>query len=200
MQSHIWDHYGRWDTIATEHDTDGIKRFITGDGIAWKRNYVSPELAYVFGSVRDIVGPEATALDFGCGLGRNGGLLKSYFPRVVGYDIPEMVASLKKQGETPYSAVYDDIGRLTASEKVSLVYDSVVFQHIVDPVYIKNIVDRLVSVGSIRNFVTIKNSGIVDTDCHLLNILQGMEWSVLHREKETLSFDGHAHDVIVLKR
>lgn len=199
MTGQIWDHYGRWDEIAEKHDVGTIKRMITGDGVGWKRNYVSPALAYVFNSVRDVI-PDATVLDFGCGLGRNGGLLKSYFQRVVGYDIPEMVASLKTQGETPYSAVYDDIGTLTGAEKISLVYDSVVFQHIVDIVYIKNIVDRLVNTNSVRNFVTIKNAGIPDNQCHLITILSDMGWSILHKEQETLSFDGHAHDVVILKK
>ena len=129
----IWDDYGQWDLIAESDDVNKIKTAITGEGIQWKPNYVSPEVEFIFRNT-NLLNNGATAIDFGCGLGRNGSLLKARFSRVIGYDIPEMISRYREINFDggPYDATYSNMDELVAAETVNLIYDSVVFKHILD--------------------------------------------------------------------
>lgn len=193
----IWDPYGRWDDIAASGDVNAIKTMITGVGVAWKPNFVAPEVEYVFRSVEDLSG-NATVIDFGCGLGRNGRMLKRFFSRVVGYDIPEMIEKHREHhgDDSVYDELYSDISTLTANEKPNLVYDSVVFQHIIDLPYVRTIVEPLLATPSLSAFVSVKNHHIHRTN--LMQILSESRWNLLHLGTERLSFDGAPHDVLIM--
>jgi trans-aconitate methyltransferase len=195
----IWDGYGQWDVIASAPNVSEIKTQITGHRVRWKPNYVSPEVDYVF-AVANLTSERATAIDFGCGLGRNGSMLKSRFARVVGYDIPEMIGKYREVHADggPYDATYSNIEELAAAETVSLVYDSVVFQHILDIEYCRKILNPLLNQPSLLTFVSVKNHHNKTTP--LLTILEEHHWYVYHFETEKLSFDTSAHDVVVVQR
>lgn len=195
----IWDGYGQWDKIASGGDVDEIKSKITGEGIRWKPNYVSPEVDYVFRTT-DMLSGGATAVDFGCGLGRNGTMLKERFSRVVGYDIPEMIGKYREihADGGPYDATYSSIEELVAAETVDLVYDSVVFQHILDIDYCRSVLKPLLAQPSLATFVSVKNNHNRITS--LMEILEENSWDIVHSATETLSFDSGPHDVLVLRR
>ncbi|WP_149895976.1 class I SAM-dependent methyltransferase [Agrobacterium rosae] len=205
MKSGIWDDYGEWDEIASGNDVSRIKSKITGDGISWKPNFCSPQLSYVFSSLvehSDFVDDAIpTVLDFGCGLGRNGQMLQRHFPRVVGFDLPQMVKHL---GASPaakrYDAIYENINVICANEKVHLIYDSVVFQHFADKGYCQSAIEALVAMPSLNVFVSIRHGLIPRESCHVLNVLVPMGWKHIHSEIDTLSFDGEAHELVVMKR
>ncbi|WP_457586127.1 class I SAM-dependent methyltransferase [Ensifer canadensis] len=204
MKSHIWDGYGRWDKIAESADISSIKRMITGDKVSWKPNFCSPALAYAFASVASLVEDAEgipTVLDFGCGLGRNGKMLQRHFPRVVGVDLPEMIEKNRSHCQSrPYDALYGDLEQVLASEKVHVVYDSVVFQHFADVEYCEGLLLRLATVGTVDTFVTLRHGLIPEANSQVLNVLRPLGWRVIHSERDTLSFDGEPHELVILRR
>lgn len=205
MKNGIWDGYGEWDEIASSNDVSHIKSKITGDGISWKPNFCSLQLTYVFNSLvehSDLADDATpTVLDFGCGLGRNGQMLQKHFPRVVGLDIPQMVEHLASlPAAKRYDAVYQDLNAVGANEDVHLIYDSVVFQHFADADYCRNAIESLAAMPSLDIFVSIRHALIPRENCHVLKILCSMGWKLIHSEIDTLSFDGEAHELVVLKR
>lgn len=195
----IWDTYGQWDAIANGDNVREIQIKITGEGVRWKPNYVSPEVDYVFRTTDTLAGG-ATAIDFGCGLGRNGGMLKSRFARVVGYDIPEMIAKYREvyPDGGPYDATYSNMEELVVAEKVNMIYDSVVFQHIVDVDYCRKLLAPLLEQPSLSTCVSIKNHHNRLTS--LMEVLAENSWHIYHTATETLSFEQEPHDVLVLRR
>jgi trans-aconitate methyltransferase len=201
----IWDQYGNWDAIARSQDIVDIKRYITGAKKAWRPNFCSPSLAYIFEYTVEesaSVFKTPSALDFGCGLGRNGPLLRRYFPDVIGIDLPEMIDRF--QAEYPgvsaqtYRRLYSSAEELVKQENISVLYDSVVFQHIVDNDYLVNLFNLLFSVESFRTFVSVTNA----TSHHYphLKILEAAGWRIWHAEVETLSFEGAPHTVTTYRR
>jgi SAM-dependent methyltransferase len=115
----------RW-AAAANHETDDElrERILTGyrDGKPFTP-YV-PTLAL----------PERvdTVLDFGCGLGRNFPYLKTIARRVVGFDLPPMVARCRTIAPVPADTLVDDWSVLRAT-RVDLVFASLVIQHIDTP-------------------------------------------------------------------
>lgn len=73
--------------------------------------------------------PLERVLDFGCGLGRNFPLLAQLAPKVVGFDLPPMIARCRDQALPAALRLDDDWPRLT-EERFDLVYASLVLQHI----------------------------------------------------------------------
>ncbi len=214
MEKHIWDQYGAWDDIANLQGFDGIKSFITGNLKAWRPNFVPPALRYVFDYAIDEAKNSGVAtptiLDFGCGLGRNAPMLGHLFPRVIGLDIEEMMNRMKS--ELPgicniYSALYTSVDALVTAEDFCALYDSVVFQHLVDRQYLSELLDKLLSRPSFRTFVSLHNLGspgaLVPPDIATplyLELLKERGWRLWHQEAETLSFEGAPHALRIFRR
>ena len=201
----IWDGYGDWDAIAKNNSSEQIKNYITGDKKAWTPNFFSPALDYVFQYCKKEYkikySSDIIALDFGCGLGRNGPMLKSFFSDIIGFDRPEMINRLNSLDhaleEIPYRQTYTSFSDLVQEEKLGILYDSVVFQHIIDKNYLLDIFNLLNSMESFRTFVSIYNASV--RPVHIEMLLE-KNWRVWHTETETLSFEGSPHIVSVLRR
>lgn len=192
----IWDSWGDWRKIASEGKLEFVKRKITGVH-GFHPNYCSPALSHVF-QFTTAEADEPIAVDFGCGLGRNGPLLKHFFPRVVGLDLPEMLQRLRSEqggrGAQAYSRLVSDID---AVGDVCLIYDSVVLQHIIDESYLKPLVDSISRIQSLITIVSIYNTGVA---ARHIDLLKANGWLVWHQETETLSFQGAPHRVTIFHR
>ena len=144
---------------------------------------------------------EATVLDFGCGLGRNGPLLGKFFQDVIGFDLPEMISRLIVEypafAAQTYRQNYSVVEEMVKKEKFCLLYDSVVLQHIVDRNYLSNLIDLICSVDSFRTLISIYNASTRPVH---VTILEERGWRVWHTEVETLSFEGVPHVVAVFRR
>lgn len=203
-----WDSYGNWDDIAKIADAENLKRRITGNSNVWRPNFFSSALHYIFEYAVDEAkykfGIEPVAVDFGCGLGRNGPLLRRFFSTVVGVDLPEMIQRFK--AESPllaaqtYARLYDSLSDLADKEQFCTLYDSVVFQHLVDREHVFGLIDLISSQKSFRTFVSIHNSAIESLSLPHLSVLIEMGWHVWHSEVENLSFENVPHNVVVLRR
>jgi hypothetical protein len=141
-------------------------------------------------------------VDFGCGLGRNLPMLQGIFPRTVGLDIPEMIGRLRAEQSAPsavkYDAVYDDLDQLLRSESVHFVYDSVVFQHIIDMPSVASMIERLVAD---RNFIAMVSLSITSSPPPALELLSASYgWQDVFTEIESVSFDGAPHQLRLLCR
>src|ERR1700712_3486580 len=97
----IWDPYGNWNEIAKTVAIKDLQERITGNRSVWRPNFCSLALQYIFEHAADEarykLDLEPTCLDFGCGLGRNGSLLRRYFSTVVGIDLPEMIERFRSE-------------------------------------------------------------------------------------------------------
>lgn len=206
MTATIWDDYGRWDDIAKLADVSAVRDQITGGTETWQPNFLSRQIEYVFRFA--VAEGEAsgslsrpTIVDFGLGLGRNGPMLADNFPRVVGYDLPEMVELFQAQNAgleaTPYDAIYTSIDQMNAAEKPAILYDSVVLQHILDEAYLTDIIDRLNANPGLRTIVSMFNSTL---QCPHIHLLQTRGWWIWHSEADTLSFAGFPHTTLALRR
>ena len=205
-EANIWDTYGKWDEFAKLETIQEVRSKITGNKV-WRPNFVSHALEYVFEyTVDEMLGASnrtvPTAVDFGCGLGRNGPMLRRFFPRVVGIDLPEMVERVKSSCgllmERTYDDIYSSISRLVEAEDFCTVYDSVVFQHIVDHEYLSEMVELLSSKSCFRTLVSIHFAEGMEA-MHL-RVLKEKGWCVWHSEADLLSFEGIPHKVVVFRR
>jgi SAM-dependent methyltransferase len=209
MSGNLWDAYGKWDGIANLASTDDVKRQISGNRI-WRSNFVPPALQYVFNyaleeAVVDKVA-KPSALDFGCGLGRNAPMLRHFFPSLIGYDLPEMAARLQSEYSDVfalYANVHTSLDALKSAD-LCVVYDSVVLQHIINRTYVDEVLTALLTKKSLKTFVSVynNNSSINTENPHYphLQILAEKGWKIWHREIETLSFEGSPHAIAVLRR
>jgi SAM-dependent methyltransferase len=79
--------------------------------------------------------PVTRVLDFGCGLGRSFPWLRTVAPRIVGFDLPPMIARCRALlgegagGSDGIEALYDDWSILRR-ERFDLIHASLVLQHI----------------------------------------------------------------------
>jgi SAM-dependent methyltransferase len=73
-----------------------------------------------------------TVLDFGCGLGRNFPYLKTIARRVIGFDLPPMIARCRTLAPVAADALVDDWSAMRET-RVDLVFASLVIQHIDTP-------------------------------------------------------------------
>jgi SAM-dependent methyltransferase len=203
----IWDRYGQWDEISHLTELNAVKAKITGDKRAWRPNFVPPTLEYAFDyAAQEHVSANPhmppTVLDFGCGLGRNAPMLRKFFPRVVGFDLPEMLERFRT--ETPnlywrlYDQAYDSLATAIKSDKYCLLYDSVVFQHIIDVDYLSTMFDTISENNSLRTIVSIYNNAGVNY--RHLDILRSRKWRIWHTENEAMSFEGSSHCVTIFRR
>lgn len=204
LDKNIWCSYGRWDEIAKLPNINDVKNKITGGKLAWRPNFVSPAIEYIFRyAVDESLGSDSravpTAIDFGCGLGRNAPMLTRFFPRVVGVDLPEMTIRIKDEFlvQKAYGTIYSAVSDLTLSEDCCTLYDSVVLQHIVDREYIYGLIAALSDRSSFRTIISIYNANVRYPH---LSILAEKGWTIWHTEVETLSFEGAPHSVTAFRR
>jgi SAM-dependent methyltransferase len=199
----IWDAYGNWDEIAGAGEVHDVKKKITGNMAAWRPNFCPPALSYAFEYAVDEYAndfnPMATALDFGCGLGRNSPLLKRHFPDLIGVDLPEMIARLQTEPSfRRYRKVFPSLATAAESENFCLIYESVVLQHIIDGDFIAKMLAPLASLKPLRTFVSLTN--VARDDAPHVAVLKQMGWFIWHTEVETLSFEGLAHRLTIFRR
>lgn len=203
MTQKIWDDYAEWDAVARMQDSATLRDTITGYKDHWIPNSVS---AYFDAVLRTILanemqqsGPRQSVIDFGCGLGRNVPLLRRYFDRVIGIDLPEMIVRLQQEPDASalYDALYSDIAALPANEQPQFLYESVVFQHIVDRAYAQQIVQAIMRFGSLRALICLENH---DVDAPVLQLLRAQGWQIIFREVDTASFLGNPHVLLILQR
>lgn len=85
----------------------------------------------VYDEVMMLIGSGKTALDFGCGVGRNSYAMAQKFDRVVGFDLPNMLAIVPEKNKLENISYYDDWD-LVKQNKFDITLASLVFQHIED--------------------------------------------------------------------
>jgi hypothetical protein len=119
----IWDPYGNWNQIAQAVTVEDVQERITGNRGVWRPNFCSPALQYILEhaaeEARYKLDIEPVCLDFGCGLGRNGPLLRRFFSTVVGTDLPEMIQRFKEEtkflSRQNYGRLYGSIEQTVTS-------------------------------------------------------------------------------------
>lgn len=70
-----------------------------------------------------------TVLDFGCGVGRNFPYLRSVANRVVGFDLPPMIARCRELAPDAADELVDDWS-LVRTRRFGVIYASLVLQHV----------------------------------------------------------------------
>jgi 2-polyprenyl-3-methyl-5-hydroxy-6-metoxy-1,4-benzoquinol methylase len=83
----------------------------------------------VYLDVISLVGNGNSALDFGCGVGRNTNVLSKHFKSVIGYDLPNMILLVPNENKNKkinYSSDWESLKSL----KFDAVLASLVLQHI----------------------------------------------------------------------
>lgn len=113
---------GEWSELAaTASDEDLRERILTGfkDG--------KPFTPYV--PTLPLPSPIDAVLDFGCGLGRNFPYLRSIAARVVGFDLPEMIARCRGVAPPGADLLSSDWDSVRAT-RFDLVFASLVLQHV----------------------------------------------------------------------
>lgn len=202
----MWDNYGNWREFAKLENVKDIRSKIAGDRV-WTPNYVSSATSYIFNyaideTLQSNTQKVPTVVDFGCGLGRNGPMLKRYFPRLVGVDLPEMIARAKHVGgsttEQTYDQLYSSIDDLIAGEEFCVLYDCVALQHIVDYDYLSDLIGRLSAKVCFRTVVSVHFED--GTTQIYQRVLQEKGWRVWHYELDVLSFEGTPHTVVTLRQ
>ncbi len=200
----IWDSYANWSDVSNLESIGAVKEMIVGPTGAWQPNYISPTLAQAMETaVRDLQQKNQqppVVMDFGCGLGRNAALLKRFFPRVIGYDMPEMIRRLREEHprdlDKVYDAVYDDLTVLAAKEKVHALFDSVVFQHILDINYAKQMTDSLMALPGLSILITLG----IRVSATLYYINNDYPWRPMYAEVDWKTFNGIPHLAMIFRR
>jgi hypothetical protein len=103
-----------------------------------------------------------------CGLGRNAPMLRHFFSRIIGLDLPEM----GKRLEAEYPQVHGLYARVhtapeaVKSEEFCALYDSVVLQHVTNRAYVNELLEIFAEKRAFRTFVSVynNNSSSIDTD------------------------------------
>ena len=185
-----WCKYGDWDEIAQLRNQNEIKTKITGIPNHWKPNDLPIE-------ARNLIPPESVIVDFGCGLGRNSELLRNLSPRVVGYDIPEMIRQLKQHSNIQnYTRTTSNLQDALAG--CNVFYESVVIQHIVDFDEIIEIARQILysSIQWVFLLNNVNNTMQPSTD----RFVSLLDWDVVLTYTDTTSFLGMPHILRCLRR
>jgi len=196
--AHIWDGYGNWLEIATESDEALVKRKITGTD-SWRANHLTPHLQFVLRAtcaLSKAAGKAPKVLDFGCGLGRNSALLRRFFPGVIALDLPPMIERLEKSCADLYDGAYSDLAAALSGESITTIFDSVVFQHLVDADYCKWLANFVTSCTSVDAIVSIAIDG---NDPFPLVMLRDRGWVDAHLSTESETY-GTPHNLRLLLR
>lgn len=85
----------------------------------------------VYEEVRSLFGHGSTALDFGCGVGRNSIALSDTYDKVISFDLPSMI-SLVPEDNKLSNIIYTTDWDYVKGFKFDVVLASLVFQHIED--------------------------------------------------------------------
>jgi SAM-dependent methyltransferase len=148
-----WDEFGRTDplwAILTAPGTEN-KRWDVGRFFASGREEIGALMDYLDGVASGL--PRASALDFGCGVGRLTQPLGRYFERAVGVDIAPSMIERARQFASGSSCefVLLDTGDLRAfpDGQFDLVYSKITLQHM-RPRY---------STGYLREFIRVLRPG-----------------------------------------
>lgn len=198
-QQNIWDGYADWAESAEKDNVKDLQRKITGLE-NWNPNYISPAFEFACESlfaINRMNYDRVTVLDFGCGLGRNASVLRSFFPCVIALDLPEMIARLKAEHlDILYDRVYDDLNEIK-NETVNVIYDSVVWQHILSVSYVTQLLNQLVDIPSLNAVVSLTNQSVPSLPLRLL--MENHGWKQVLLDTETQTF-GCPHTLTVLRR
>jgi 2-polyprenyl-3-methyl-5-hydroxy-6-metoxy-1,4-benzoquinol methylase len=103
----------------------------------------------VYNEVRSLFGSGSTALDFGCGVGRNSVALSETYDKVISFDLPSMINLVPEENRLS-NITYTSDWEYVKSFKIDTVLASLVFQHIEDSELdsylndLSQIVDRMV--------------------------------------------------------
>ena len=103
----------------------------------------------VYDEVKSLFGSGSTALDFGCGVGRNSVALSETYDKVISFDLPSMINLVPEENRLS-NITYTSDWEYVKSLKIDTVLASLVFQHIEDSELdsylndLSHIVDRLV--------------------------------------------------------
>jgi 2-polyprenyl-3-methyl-5-hydroxy-6-metoxy-1,4-benzoquinol methylase len=103
----------------------------------------------VYDEVKNLFGSGSTALDFGCGVGRNSVALAETYDKVIAFDLPSMINLVPEENKLE-NIIYTSDWEHVKSLKMDTVLASLVFQHIEDSELdsylndLSHIVDRLV--------------------------------------------------------
>ena len=103
----------------------------------------------VYDEVRSLFKSGATALDFGCGVGRNSAALAETYEKVIAFDLPSMIDLVPEENKLSNISYTTDWEHVKGF-KFDTVLASLVFQHIEDSELesylndLSQIVDRLV--------------------------------------------------------
>jgi SAM-dependent methyltransferase len=204
VSENIWNEWANWSEVAAADPSADLKVKIAGNN-RWEPNHVGETLSILLRtavSTHKEHNVDMSVLDFGCGLGRNAPMLRRYFPRVVGVDIPEMVRRINDQEMSGvaslYDVIYDDLDAVVRKEKVHILYDSVVWQHIISVPYITELLSKLLLIPSLRTVVSLKAAGLPEPVAQRLLREQG--WQTVLAEDDDISFFGHKHNLTVLRR
>ncbi len=208
-QRHIWDRYADWNAVGSLADSRAIRTRITGlPAHRWQPNGevegLGAALEAILAECQARRGHRGTVVDFGCGLGRNQPFLRGRFDRLVGFDLPEMAAKLRADpAGAGYDAILDDRAALL-SEPVDVIFDSVVWQHIIDADYTRRMLDDLLVLPGWRWLISFTNAG-VDAGRRERGLALGTAmlrdrgWSEILRVEDTQTFRT-PHVMRVLRR
>lgn len=103
----------------------------------------------VYNEVKSLFGNGSTALDFGCGVGRNSVALAETYKNVISFDLPNMISLVPEENKLA-NITYTSDWEHVKTFKIDTVLASLVFQHIEDSELdsylndLSHIVDRLV--------------------------------------------------------
>jgi len=112
----------RWLTAARSADADDLReQILTGFKNGKPFTPYVPTLA--------LPSPLRSALDFGCGVGRNFPYLTSIAAEVTGFDLPPMVERCRALAPAPVDRLADDWVEVRTS-RFDLIFASLVLQHI----------------------------------------------------------------------
>lgn len=126
-----YDAYANWHLVSTKKDVNAIKQLITGSKTVWRATEVDTVVYAHWREAHAKLNLVPLVIDFGCGMGRNGPMLQRYFDRVIGYDLPDMIAKqrhLQSVG-TVYHELVDDLSQALLTFPTA-VYECVVWQHL----------------------------------------------------------------------
>ena len=195
----IWCTYGNWDEYAKQ-DENETKLKICGVGHEeFKPNFISEETAE---QLESIIPKNASIIDFGCGLGRNAPLLKKYFNKVYGYDIPSMIDKLKDSEDKTllnmYDSLEDNIDNLLKNN-MEFLFESVVFQHIVSEDYCSKITEKIAK-SKINTLFILYNSGLESLPIAINMLINKHNFHITYETPDDESFPTIPHTFIILEK